>query len=81
MSFPYKHILMIGATSGIGRAMATRLVNEGFKVTVVGRRQERLDTFVREHGSDKTSAFAFDIGAIEKIPTFVEESVVNHHDV
>ena len=28
MPFQYKHVLMVGATSGIGAAMASRLVQE-----------------------------------------------------
>ncbi|KAF2465940.1 NAD(P)-binding protein [Lindgomyces ingoldianus] len=72
MPFPYKHVLLIGATSGIGKAMADRFIDEGVKVTAVGRRQERLDDFVSSHGSDKASSFAFDIGDLDKIPTFVE---------
>ncbi|KAF1973904.1 NAD(P)-binding protein [Bimuria novae-zelandiae CBS 107.79] len=45
MSFPFKHILIVGATSGIGRAMADKLIAEGIHVTAVGRRQDRLDAF------------------------------------
>ncbi|KAH7128255.1 hypothetical protein B0J11DRAFT_431887 [Dendryphion nanum] len=45
MTFPYKHILLIGATSGIGKAMADRFISENIQVTAVGRRQERLDEF------------------------------------
>ncbi|KAF1920028.1 hypothetical protein BDU57DRAFT_485883 [Ampelomyces quisqualis] len=40
MSFPYKHVLLVGATGGIGRAMADHFISEGIKVTAVGRRQE-----------------------------------------
>ncbi|KAL2008470.1 hypothetical protein VTN00DRAFT_6664 [Thermoascus crustaceus] len=47
---------MVGATAGIGRAMADRLVEAGAKVTAVGRRKERLDEFVRKHGESKASA-------------------------
>lgn len=72
MAFPYKHVLLIGATSGIGKAMAGRFVAEGVKVTVVGRRQERLDDFVLSHGSDKASSLTFDIGELENIPKFAE---------
>ena len=72
MSFPYKHILFIGATAGIGSALASRFAETGVKVTAVGRRQERLDEFVAKHGSDKTSGIAFDISDVEKIPAFVE---------
>lgn len=72
MAFPYQHVLLIGATSGIGRAMADRFIAEGVRVTAVGRRQERLDDFVSSHGSDKASSLTFDIGELERIPTFVE---------
>jgi len=39
MSFPYKKILIVGATSGIGEALAARMIKEGKKVIVSGRRQ------------------------------------------
>jgi NADP-dependent 3-hydroxy acid dehydrogenase YdfG len=73
MAFPYKHVLLVGATSGIGKAMADRFIAEGVKVTAVGRRQERLEEFVSSHGSDKASSIAFDIGELDKIPTFIEK--------
>lgn len=76
MSFPYKHVLLIGATAGIGRAMANRFAETDVKVTAVGRRQERLDEFVRKHGSDKASSVAFDISKIDEIPAFVERYVL-----
>jgi len=70
MSFPYKKILVIGATSGIGQALASRFVKEGSKVIVVGRRHERLDEFIQSHGKENASAVPFDISEIEKIPDF-----------
>lgn len=73
MSFPYKHILVIGATAGIGRALASRFVQSEVKVTVVGRRKERLDEFVQEHGEDKANAVQFDISDLDKIPGFTAE--------
>lgn len=73
MEFHYKHVILIGATSGIGAAMADRLVQAGAKVTAVGRRQDRLDDFVGRHGNSKTRAVTFDIGNIEKIPQFAAE--------
>lgn len=72
-SFPYKHILVIGATAGIGRAMAERLAHGGAKVTVVGRRKERLDAFVQEHGSEKARSVVFDVSNIAAIPAFAED--------
>jgi NADP-dependent 3-hydroxy acid dehydrogenase YdfG len=73
MSFPYKHILLIGATSGIGKAMADRLIAEGIHITAVGRRQDRLDAFVSEHGPSKASSVTADISKIDNIPSFAEK--------
>jgi NADP-dependent 3-hydroxy acid dehydrogenase YdfG len=73
MAFSYKHVLLIGATSGIGRAMADQFIAQGVKVTAVGRRQERLDEFIAQHGSEKASGIAFDIEKLGDIPAFVEE--------
>lgn len=67
---------MIGATSGIGAAMADRLVQEGSQVIAVGRRKERLDDFVRRHGKYKASAVEFDITDGQNMDKFVREWVV-----
>ena len=73
MPFQYKKILVIGATSGIGKALASRFVQEGSSVIVVGRRKENLDAFVHEHGQDKASAVPFDVTEPDKIPDFVSK--------
>ena len=68
MSFPYKNVVIIGATSGIGLALAERMIENGVFVIGVGRRCERLDAFVTKHGAAKAAASQFDItnlGAIE----------------
>jgi NADP-dependent 3-hydroxy acid dehydrogenase YdfG len=81
MTFPYKHVLLIGATAGIGRAMADRLVAGGAKVTAVGRRQNRLDEFVAQHGGKNVNGVAFDIAQLDKIPEFAAQygsSVQSH---
>lgn len=70
MSFPYKHVLLVGATAGIGAAMADRLVSGGVSVTAVGRRQDRLDAFVQKHQDHKATAVPFDISKTEEAPTF-----------
>lgn len=75
MSFPYKHVLLVGATAGIGRAMADRFAETGLKVTAVGRRQERLDEFVNKYGADRASGVAFDISDIPRISEFAERYV------
>ncbi|PYI12716.1 short-chain dehydrogenase/oxidoreductase [Aspergillus sclerotiicarbonarius CBS 121057] len=81
MAFPYKHFLIIGATAGIGRALASRLVQSGAKVTAVGRRKDRLDEFVTEHGADKANGVQFDIGNLDKIPEFAAEMMRQYPDI
>lgn len=71
MSFPYRHVLVIGASSGIGLGMAERLIENGCRVIVVARRKERLDEFVDKYGEDKASAIVFDISKRDEIPEFV----------
>ena len=75
MPFQYRHVLMIGATSGIGAAIASRLVLEGSKVIAVGRRQDRLNDFVTKYGKDKTSGVKFDISDRKNMDQFVNKSV------
>jgi len=72
MPFPYKTVLVIGATSGIGLALAEKIIQNGSKVIAVGRRQENLDEFVQTHGEDKCSGIKFDITDLKGIPAFVE---------
>ncbi|KAF2652224.1 oxidoreductase [Lophiostoma macrostomum CBS 122681] len=78
MSFPYKHVLIIGATSGIGKSMADKLVTSGVSVTAVGRRKDRLDDFVNQHGSEKASSIVFDIAKQAEIPAFAAEALKTH---
>ncbi|KAG9234203.1 short chain dehydrogenase/ reductase-like protein [Amylocarpus encephaloides] len=80
-SFHYRHALLVGATSGIGRSMADKLVESSCKVTVSGRRKERLDEFVKQHGADKASAAPFDISEMEKAPQFAANILKAHPDI
>lgn len=44
--------LVTGATAGFGRAIAERLVHDGYRVIATGRRQERLDELATHLGPD-----------------------------
>ncbi|KAL8741202.1 MAG: hypothetical protein Q9190_006168 [Brigantiaea leucoxantha] len=81
MPFQYSRVLMIGATAGIGAAMADRLVQEGAKVIAVGRRQDRLDAFVNKHGSDKASSATFDISDRGSMDQFVDSVIKTYPDL
>ncbi|KAI4761633.1 NAD(P)-binding protein [Aureobasidium sp. EXF-12344] len=81
MPFNYNKVLVLGATSGIGRALASKLVEHGTSVIVTGRRQEKLDEFVSEHGKEKAEAVQFDITQLDKIPGFVKSIMESHPDI
>ncbi|KAF2663292.1 NAD(P)-binding protein [Microthyrium microscopicum] len=81
MPYPYTKVLVLGATSGIGRVLAERFIAAGSKVVVVGRRQERLDEFVKNHGSNKASALNFDLNKLDAIPSFAEVVTRDHPDL
>lgn len=74
----YKKALIIGATSGIGEALAAKLVSQGTKVIAVGRRQDRLDSLVGAQGAESLTAISFDITRLADIPSFAA-SVINAH--
>ncbi|KAJ9606864.1 hypothetical protein H2200_008874 [Cladophialophora chaetospira] len=81
MVFDYKRVLLVGATAGIGAALADRLIKEGAKVIAVGRRQERLDAFVEKHGKEKANAIKFDISERDNIDQFVEQVTQGYPDL
>lgn len=61
MPFPHKTVLVTGATAGIGRALAERMVENGVFVIAVGRRKERLLELEAKYGRDKVVAEEFDM--------------------
>lgn len=67
MPFKYKHVLVIGATSGIGEALAAKLVQNGIHVIIAGRRQDKLDAFVEKYGSERVIAKVFDVMQLDKV--------------
>jgi len=79
--FHYKKVLVIGATSGIGKALAERFVENGSKIIAVGRRQENLDKLAQEQGKDKVSTISFDITKLSEIPSFANQVISENDDL
>lgn len=48
-----KRAIIIGATSGIGRAVAKALLNQGWQVGIAGRRKHLLEELETEFGTDR----------------------------
>lgn len=73
MGFPYKTVLLVGATSGIGAGLADKLIREGSRVIAVGRRQDRLDAFIANHGVERAGAIKYDVTDRNGLDAFVQK--------
>ncbi|KAK1770775.1 short chain dehydrogenase [Phialemonium atrogriseum] len=78
MPFPYKTVLITGATAGIGLALAERMIGSGIFVIAVGRRQDRLNALVAKHGADKVAAEVFDVSDVDAIPEWAKRITATH---
>jgi NADP-dependent 3-hydroxy acid dehydrogenase YdfG len=56
-----KVALVTGAGTGIGRAVALALLQEGYSVALIGRRAEPLEAVVKEAGTDRALAVPTDV--------------------
>lgn len=71
----------MGASSGIGEAFAAKLISQGSKVIIVGRRRDRLDAFVKAHGPEHATAITFDVTELDKIQSFADSVVAENPDL
>jgi NAD(P)-dependent dehydrogenase (short-subunit alcohol dehydrogenase family) len=79
MSLKDKHVVLIGASSGMGLATAKAAAEAGAKVTLVSRKPDALERAVAAVGSGAQGIVA-DIGderAIESL--FAQVALVDHH--
>ncbi|CAK7200202.1 hypothetical protein SEUCBS139899_002893 [Sporothrix eucalyptigena] len=72
MPFPYKTVLVTGATSGIGQALVERMLTagDGIFVIAVGRRQDRLNALVEKFGSDRVATENYDVSDLAGLPAW-----------
>lgn len=78
--FQNKHIAITGGNSGIGLATARRLVQEGAKVTLMGRNEQSLKAAQAELG-DAASIFAGDVSKVADLEGFVEHAFQAHGEL
>lgn len=68
-------VLVIGASSGIGRAAAVLFANEGARVMASARREDRLNALRAETGVDIYAADAVDPAAMERLAAHTIEKL------
>ncbi|KAI1087950.1 hypothetical protein F5B19DRAFT_473324 [Rostrohypoxylon terebratum] len=75
----YKKALIIGATSGIGEALAARLHAEGTSVIVTGRRLDALSAFVAKHPG--STAMPLNLTNLGSSAAFAADITRHHPDL
>ena len=61
--------LVTGASKGIGRGIAARLVAEGARVAIASRSRERIEATAAEIGA---RGYVFDAGDVDAVPGLIE---------
>ncbi|KAJ5360906.1 hypothetical protein N7517_010097 [Penicillium concentricum] len=67
MSFDYNRVLIIGATSDDGKALAERVVVSDIPLVISGRRKENLEEFIRQHGNAEVTSKSFDVTKLDEV--------------
>lgn len=75
----YKRAILVGASSGIGAALAYKLASEGYQLALLGRRIETLESMCAEinkkYGEGRALAFAHDVNNVNTVPTLFTQIV------
>jgi len=73
--FKGKSIVVTGASSGIGAAVARAFAREGARVALIARRADRLERIAAEIRQDGGEAFPFpaDLARVEEVPALLSQ--------
>ncbi len=75
----YRRTLLIGASSGIGAALAHKLADEGYQLALLGRRadllQDLCEKINQKHAEQRALPFVHDVKDVEQVPQLFNEIV------
>ena len=73
-----KNVLVTGAARGLGLAIATRLVGDGYKVIGIGRKlTEEYESLIDQSSDSQVSFQPYDLNELDSIPNLVSSITKN----
>lgn len=75
-----KNVIITGATTGIGKATATRFAKEGYRVIIASRSQERGQAFAHELTEQGYQAVSYQVDVVkaEEVKAMIEDVVTKY---
>ena len=78
---PRRRGIIIGASDGIGAALARRLAREGYILALLARRADKLESLCSEingmTGEQRVQAYVHDVAEYEKVPALLRRVVAD----
>ena len=78
---PRRRAIIIGASDGIGAALARRLAREGYTLALLARRADKLESLCSEinqmAGEPRAQAYVHDVAEYEKVPPLLRRIVAD----
>lgn len=81
-SYEGKSVIIVGASGGLGSSFAKKFADQGARLLLVGRNEQKLQSVVHEIYGDITSFTLdlMDLNVVEKLPDFIK-SWSDHIDI
>ena len=78
---PKKRAILVGASSGIGAALAYRLADEGYQIALLARRVEMLSNLTNEinskYGETRAIHYVHDVTDYESVPALLQQIIAD----
>lgn len=76
---PRRRGIVIGASAGLGAALARKLAREGYSLALIARRQDKLDSLCEEINTSGGNALAYthDVANHEEAPALLRKAVAD----